>query len=137
MKLPANPTKPYIRHNPQTLGERSIRAHGTVADSVGLTGSLSRPAAIDSRSAAFTESISAGRLRNHGQNTGHQSSPRAATIQNGVVQVPNSAIKPRKMNGLTAPPSRLNVQTSPWAKPRCLTGIQSAITRAHAGNPPA
>src|SRR6267142_7014910 len=138
MKLPEKPTNPYMRHKPQTLRERSIRQGNAVVEDVdGAVSSPARPEAIRSRSAALTRFISSGRLRNHGQNSAHHNTPSAAMTQNGVVQVPNSTSSPEKMNGLTAPTSRLKVQTNPWAKPRSLGGIQSATTRAHTGKPPA
>ena len=38
---------------------------------------------------------------------------------------------------MSAPPHRLNIQIAPWAKPRSVMGIQSAMTRPSAGKPPA
>src|SRR5436309_5427429 len=100
MKLPEKPTNPYIRHNPQTLGDLSIRDHGTVSGALGVATSASssaRSEAINPRSAAFTNVISSGQSRNQGQKNTHHSNPSPAITQNGVVQVPKSKSSHKKM----------------------------------------
>src|SRR5438105_3928429 len=114
---------PMIRSLPKKAAPNSS-ASGQ-APSIHGTDKNASPATIRSRSAAFTEPISSGRLRNHGQNIAHHSRPSPAMTQNGVVQAPKATNSHRKMNELIAPPRRLNVHTRPWANPRSLGGIQS------------
>src|SRR6185503_9817891 len=76
MKLTANPTNPYIKHNPQTLGDASNCRQGTGPVTAGAAGRL---LTINSRSAELSWRISSGRLRNHNQKNTHQAKPRPAT----------------------------------------------------------
>ena len=39
--------------------------------------------------------------------------------------------------GASTPPARLHIQMKPWAEPRSVVGIQSAIIRERTGNVPA
>src|SRR5678815_640524 len=157
MKLPANPTNPYIRQRPQTLGDARNCLHGT-GPAAALAGGRSR--AISSRSAALSCDISAGRLRNQSQNSAAQTRPASAMSVMVVDQSPCSLVErlsgircnsltpaggpPKTLvmsqttkMGAAAPPTRLKVQIEPWAKPRLLAGIQSATTRANPGKTPA
>src|SRR6266511_457228 len=128
MKFPANPTKPYIRHNAQTL--RVFRKSDQGVGSF-VTGRTERPDAMRSHSAALTCGISSDRLRNHDQKKVHQTKPRPVRTHNGVVQLPKTfVISKTTSSGARAPPRRVNIQFVPWAKPRCRAGIQSAMTRA-------
>src|SRR5262249_13119135 len=133
-KLPEKPVKPYIRHNDQTLSEPAIWDQGTA---VGRSGDLGRPAAIRSSSWRLTCGISSGWLRNQGQNAPHQRRPRPAVSTNGTGQLPHTAKSQASRKGMRAPPHRLNIQMAPWAKPRSVTGIQSATTRPKVGKPTA
>src|ERR671937_1795044 len=110
MKFPVKPTKPYIKANDQTLTDPSIFDQGT---GPGRPTGVAPPVAISSLSAALTPLISSGRLRNHGQNPALQRTPRAAMIQNGVVQVPKNWNSHKNRNGTKAPPRRLHVQIRP------------------------
>src|SRR5687768_13431314 len=116
MKLPANPTKPYMRHRPQTLGEASIASQGTSPAAFAVGDRLEE---ISFRSAAFTPAISSGRLRNHTQNRAAHARPRQATsaIETGQ---PGFSLEPKATvmsqtakREATAPPSRLQVQIDP------------------------
>src|SRR5260370_13145768 len=134
MKFPAKPTKRYMSDSDQTLTELNMTDQGTGPGGPRL---MTRPASMRFLSAALTPGISAGRLRNHGQNRAAQRTPRPPMIQKGVVQVPKESNSQRNRNGTNAPPKRLNVQVIPWAEARCLRGIQSASARARVGKPPA
>src|SRR5215468_7039061 len=117
MKLPANPTEPYIRHNAQALRDLRKSGQGMGPFTGGWTG---RPEAMRSHSAALTCGISSGRLRNHGQKKAHHSKPRPARSHKGVVQLKKTFVISKTASGGTrAPPRRLSAQTLPWAKPRC------------------
>src|SRR5262245_2267972 len=97
MKLPAKPTIPYMRHSAHTLREPRNRATGA---------GEARPT-----SAGFA---SGGRSRNHGQNRAHHTSPSPASSHRGVDQLPKApVISHTTSTGATAPPTRLDVQTSP------------------------
>src|SRR5262245_16558143 len=135
MKLPAKPTKPYIKHKPQTL--RDVRnSLQEIEPDAGVVGG--RSAAMNSRSAALTRGISSGRLRNQIQKNEHHRAPIPASAHKQDVQWPRmSLVSHRTRNGASAPPRRVHVQFNPCAKPRCRAGTQSAITRARMGNPPA
>src|SRR2546423_15520668 len=112
MKLPAKPTKPYIRHSAQTLRDVRKRRHGTGP----AGGGADRPARISSRSAELTRGISAGRLRNHHQKKTAQIKPTPPRTTDGIVQLPNTPlINHTTSTGATDPPRRLNVQTRPGA----------------------
>src|SRR3954451_4173993 len=115
---------PYARQSDQALRDRSILDQG-IEWRPAFRGA--RPATISTRSASFTEADSSGVSRNQGQNTTHQARPMAARIQNGVRHVPNCANNGAMTSGITAPPSRPEVQISPWAVPRIVTGSQSAV----------
>ena len=96
-----------------------------------------RPASISFRSARLTCGISSGRLRNHGQNPAHQARPSTATSTSGIFQSPIAAKSQTRRSGASAPPSRLDIQIVPWAEPRSVVGIQSAVIREIDGKVPA
>src|SRR5262249_54865749 len=129
MKLPAKPTKPYIRHSAQTFLDPTKCFHESRGRGPGRSGC---PDVISASSAAFTAVISEGRLRNHGQKAQHQSRPSPASSQQGVAQslAQTCVISQTTKIGASAPPNRLNAQIAPWAEARRDFGIQSATTRA-------
>src|SRR2546425_177708 len=111
MKLLANPTNPYIMHNPQTLGDASNCRQGIGHVAVGMAGRLRE---INSSSAELSWRISSGRLRNHSQKNAHQAKPRPAMSVMVVAQPWNTLVINHTTNtGATAPPTRLNVQIDP------------------------
>src|SRR4051812_41281230 len=117
MKLPEKPTKPYMRHNPQTLGDLRNADHGTAPWSAGAA---SRSATMSLRSDSLTFTMSAGELRNQKKKNAAQPRPSAANKVSGVAQPWNTiSISATASDGAIAPPSRLKVQIDPWAKPRC------------------
>src|ERR1700680_4509495 len=134
MKFPADPTNPYIKQSAHTFSEPNRANQGTAA---GSSADASRPRPISPRSAALTVGISSGRLRNHIQNGAQTRMPKPANSQKGVVHVPQRSNSPRNRKGPPAPPSRLNIQTVPWADARSVIGVQSVITRAQTGKNPA
>src|SRR5262245_16535638 len=135
MKLPANPTNPYIKHNPQTLGDASSCNQGTAPIATVI---VARLLEINSHSAALTWGISSGRLRNHNQKNMHHAKPSPAmSVMGGAQPLKTIVINHTTNTGAMAPPSRLHVQIDPCAKPRCCPGIQSATTRASPGKTPA
>src|SRR5882672_5842844 len=81
MKLPANPTNPYMRHSAQTFREprKCFQETGRCGPERAAC-----PDEMRASSAALTAVISPGRLRNHGQKAQHQSKPKAASSQQGV-----------------------------------------------------
>ncbi len=85
----------------------------------------------------MTCGISSGWLRNHGEKTAHHSNPSTATITSGIFQSCIARNIQTRSSGARQPPIRLDIQTAPWAEPRSVVGIQSAIIRAIAGNVPA
>ena len=133
-KLPEKPVQPYIRHSDQTLSEPAMRDQGTARGWLEVGG---RPATIRSRSPRLTWAISSGRLRNHGQKAAHHRTPRQPINTNGMGQPPNCQKSQTNRNGMSVPPRRLSIQIAPWAKPRSVTGIQSAMMRPITGKPPA
>jgi len=103
MKLPADPTNPYIRHNAQTLTDPNMANQGTVPPrEPSAAAEAGRPRAISARSAALTCGISSGRLRNQIQNGTAATTPNAANSQKGVVQVPHRSNSARNRKGPTA-----------------------------------
>src|SRR5215212_6977199 len=115
MKFAANPTKPYIRHSAQTFLDLTKCFHEIGGRGPGRSGV---PDVMRANSAALTAGISDGRLRNHGQNAQHQSSPSAASSQQGVAQslAKTLVISQTTTIGARAPPNRLNAQIVPWAE---------------------
>src|SRR5579859_3051273 len=111
MKLPENPTKPYIRHSAHTLRDLKKRDHGTGSE---RTGAVDRPNSIRSRSARLTCGICSGRLRNHSQNPMDQNRPRLASMKKETAQPGNTLNSQSPIrSGATKPPRRLNVQINP------------------------
>ncbi len=124
-----------MRQSAQTLRDRSIRDQGTCPWPVPTR--AARPASISFRSARLTWGISSGRLRNHGQKATHQAKPRTATSTTGDFQLPMAVKSQTRISGASAPPSRLDIQMVPWAEPRSVVGIQSAVIREIDGKVPA
>ena len=91
---------------------------------------VTRPSAINSRSGSLTSGISSGLFRNQNQNAIAAAIPGAAKNQNGVVQVLNALDNRLNTGGAIAPPTRLQVQTLPWAVAQFRDGQP---IRRHAG----
>ena len=63
-----------------------------------------RPDSMSRSSAALTDFISSGRLRNQGQKIAHQTTPKPATATSADCQEPNQPNKLPTSNGAAAPP---------------------------------
>ena len=135
MKFPDEPTNPYIRHSPHTLTDPNRASHG-----------------IGPRSGAASRTAGA-MMRPLGRVDFAASAPDGCETRSKTERQPARPNRPRaKKEWSTSrtdrairetgrdsprPPSRLNIQTNPWAEPRSVTGIQSAITRDQTGKNPA